>query len=223
MSKTLSRDRASQRAFADNSGPPVVAADLPTEALEKISTEGIVACDIETSGLDWATDRIGTFQVFGPSAGAYLVQVNGDVPVRLTRLLADQRICKVFHHAPFDVRFILAQWHVRVANVKCTKIASKIVFPEAPHEAHSLQHLLQRVAEVEISKEERLSDWLDDELTNEQIRYAVSDVVYLIPLLEALESLAESKGLLDLLERCFAHIATRAELDVRGYADIYDY
>jgi ribonuclease D len=223
MSKTLARGETVTRPFAGNPGPPEIVDDLPISALEKITADGIVACDIETSGLDWSSDQIGTFQLFGSTAGAYVVRVNGQVPTRLTRLLADAHICKVFHHAPFDLRFILAQWNVRALNVKCTKIASKIVFAEAPHDAHSLKPLLERVAQVEITKEARLSDWLSDELTEEQVEYAISDVVYLIPLLDALESLAASKGLLDLLHRCFTHIPTRAELDVRGYEDIYEY
>lgn len=223
MSKTVIRPVAQQSEVAEHRQPVVVADDLPMGSLQSLVSDGIIACDIETSGLDWRNDRIGTFQLYGRTTGAYVVRIDGDVPTRVSRLLADERVCKVFHHAPFDIRFVLAQWGVRAANVKCTKIASKLVFPDAPPESHSLKQLLEGVAEVEISKDQRLTDWLSDDLTRDQIEYATKDVLYLIPLLEALESLAASKGLSDLLERCFAHIPTRAELDVRGYEDVYAY
>jgi ribonuclease D len=224
MSETMSTPAREQRPeFVNERAPVVVAEDLPTGPLQALVSDGIVACDIETSGLDWRNDRIATFQLFGRTAGTYVVRLNGDVPIRLSRLLADESVCKVFHHAPFDLRFVLAQWGVRTSNVKCTKIASKLIFRDAPAEAHSLKELLHRVAEVEISKDQRLSNWSDDDLSGEQIEYAAKDVVYLIPLLEVLESLASSKGLLDLLDRSFAHLPTRAELDVLGYEDIYAY
>jgi ribonuclease D len=223
MTKTVGGHVRERPEFTDERPPVVIAEDLPTGPFEALVSDGVVACDIETSGLDWRNDSIATFQVYGRSAGAYVVRLGGAAPIRLSRLLADEGVCKVFHHAPFDLRFVLAQWGVRTANVKCTKVASKLVFPDVPAEAHSLKELLHRVAEVDISKDERLSNWLDDDLSGKQIEYAAKDVMYLIPLLDVLESLAGSKGLLDLLYRSFTHIPTRAELDVLGYEDIFAY
>jgi ribonuclease D len=201
----------------------VLAEDITVSAFDALLASGRVACDIETSGLDFRNDRIGTFQLHADGVGAFVVRVNGDVPIRLARLLADPQVCKVFHHALFDLRFVLAQWGVRAVNVRCTKVASKIVFPEAKAEAHSLKELLHRVEQIDISKDQQLTNWLRDDLTDEQIAYAAGDVVYLLPLLDALEALADSKLLGDLLERCFAHLPTRVELDVRGYPDVFVY
>jgi ribonuclease D len=209
--------------FVGDQRTEVVADDLPVAVYDEFVVEGIAACDIETSGLDFKTEHIGTFQVYGTTVGAWIVRVNGQTPVRLARLLADERVCKVFHYAPFDLRFVLSQWGVRATNVKCTKIASKVVFPELSDDEHSLKELLQRVADIELSKQARLSDWTHDELTEDQIQYAAKDVLYLLPLINALEELAASKGLTGLLQGCYAHIPTRVELDVRGYGDVFAY
>jgi ribonuclease D len=76
---------------------------------------------------------------------------------------------------------------------------------------------------IEISKDQRVSDWIGEHLSDEQLAYAANDVRYLLPLLESLERLARERGLTELLMKCFEHIPTRVELDVRGYPDIYEY
>jgi ribonuclease D len=145
-----------------------------------------VAWDIETSGLDPRTDRIGTAQLYAPGLGTVVVQLGADVPQRLCRLLADPAVCKVFHHAMFDHRFMVAHWDAQPARIACTKIASKLLRPQLANNGHSLQSLLASYLGVEISKDLRLTDWLAPELTAAQLAYASRDVVYLIPLLSEL-------------------------------------
>jgi ribonuclease D len=204
-------------------GPTLRAGDIGDATAAALRASGRVAWDIETSGLDWDSDRIGTCQLYSPETGPIVVQLNGAVPRRLCDLLRDGSVVKVFHHAPFDVRFMRAQWGVQASRVKCTKIASKLLFPKLQNEAHSLDSLLRRITSVEISKVARTSNWLAEKLSEEQLEYASADVQYLLPLIDALEEAARARGLADLLAGCYAHIPVRAELDVRGYRDIYVY
>src|SRR6266403_2787055 len=109
------------------------AGDLPDYALEKAREAGLIGWDIETSGLDWKLDKIGTCQVFIPKCDVFVVQMDktGSAPANLESLLRDLEVRKVLHHAIFDLRFMLHHWAVLIENVACTKIASKILDPSA--------------------------------------------------------------------------------------------
>jgi len=207
------------------SGPAVtvVKGDIDKRAHTALRAAGRVACDIETSGLEWSTARIGTVQLHTPDVGTIVVQLNGATPSRLRRLIGDQQVRKVFHHAPFDLRFITAHWKVTPSNVACTKIASKLLDPGLTNEEHSLKALLWRYLSVNISKDEQVSDWLVQKLSDAQLAYAAADVAHLLPLLDQLTNNLRNAGLEELFERCLAHLPTRVELDLRHYPDIYLY
>lgn len=183
----------------------------------------IVAWDIETSGLDWRFDRIATCQLHVPNVGTQVIQVNGHQPDRLRELLMSERVTKVFHHAPFDLRFMRHHWKAHARNVACTKILSKIVRPEATSEEHSLKPTLKRFLGVTLDKSQQTSNWLSASLSHEQLQYAARDVEYLVPLLETLMDEARGSGVADIAERTFAYIPTRVETDIRGCGDVFAY
>src|ERR1700688_3999567 len=82
-----------------------------------------IAWDIETTGLDWRRERIGTCQLFAEAVGAVVVSVGEDRPSALARLIEDSTVEKVFHHAPFDLRFMVSAWKVSPAAIRDTKVA----------------------------------------------------------------------------------------------------
>jgi ribonuclease D len=182
-----------------------------------------VAWDIETSGLDPRADRIGTVQLHAPGLGTVVVQVSAAVPQRLCRLLADPAVCKVFHHAMFDLRFMAAQWDAQPARIACTKIASKLLAPQVATSGHSLQSLLASYLGVEISKDQRLTDWLAPELTAAQIAYASRDVAYLIPLLGELERRLRAEDLVGMYQACLDFVPTRVRLELGDWPDVFAY
>lgn len=188
------------------------------------SEAGSVAWDIETTGLDWATSRVATCQLATRDRVA-VVQLRGSqVPKHLSRLLADAGVTKVFHHAPFDLRFMAHAWGVRPVNVACTKVAAKIAEPGLVEpKAYSLEHLLRRHLGVEIDKGQQVSDWANPELSDAQVRYAVNDVIYLEPLLEVLLARAANQGSAELVAASYAYLPTRVELDISGVGDVFLY
>ena len=206
-------------------GEPVVASgDLPLELANAFASCALLGWDIETSGLDWRSDRIGTCQVFAAEIGAAVVSLSGDTPVRLAGLLENPRVVKVFHHAPFDLRFMVHAWGARPASIRCTKVASKLLDPQAPNEVHSLQALAERFLDVRLSKGPvRTSDWSVATLSAEQIDYAVKDVIHLPSLLGALEQALQGKGLDDLYDQCCAFLPARVTLELGGYPDVFAY
>lgn len=196
--------------------------DLPDKYVDCVRKAKIVAWDIETSGLDWRNDRIGVCQLYAPNESVAVIKIANILPNKLRSLLSDSSVKKVFHHAMFDIRFMSYNWKVRPQNIACAKIASKLLDVKNENK-HSLQSILTQYLGVVIDKKERLSNWLSEKLTEEQISYAAKDVVYLLPLLDVLERELESKNLLGLAHACFAHIPIRVCLDIFGYGDIYGY
>jgi ribonuclease D len=106
--------------------------------------------------------------------------------------------------------------------VACTKIAAKLLDVGNKKE-NNLKSLLKRYLDIKITKKPRMSNWLSNKLTREQLLYAAKDVMYLLPLLTKLEKDLEEKKLLNFAQSCFAHLPTRVRLDICGYSDIYKY
>lgn len=194
--------------------------DIPKRYADRIHQKKVVAWDIETSGLDWKNDVIATCQLYVPGNSAAIIKMGNTPPKTLQSLLADISIKKVFHFAIFDLRFMSFHWKVKPQNIACTKIASKLLDPDNRDE-HSLETILKKYLDVEIDKSQQQSNWLSKKLTLEQINYAANDVIYLLLLLDVLERELKSRGRFELAQECFAHIPTRAHLDILGYEDIY--
>lgn len=201
--------------------PSLFHGDLPPTLTKVFRETRLIACDIETSGLDWRVDRPLLLQVYSPTVGAALVRLRGDAP-NAVALLQDRTVCKIFHHAMFDLRFLASSWNVRAANIACTKIAAKLLFPNDA-EAQKLHALAARFLGVVVDKAQQRSDWAAADYTPEQIDYAVNDVRHLPPLYDAIQQALASAGLLQLAERCYAHIPTRVELELQGFGDVYTY
>jgi ribonuclease D len=203
----------------------VVQGDLPDDLWSAYATSSLVAWDIETSGLDWRKDRIGTCQLFAEGVGTVVVSADGaQVPERLKALLQDQRVVKVFHHAPFDLRFMVGIWGAHPASVRCTKVASKLLYPGAPNDAHSLKHLVARRLGVQLGKGPvRTSNWSAATLSAEQVQYAVADVMHLPRLLESLQTELGARGLAWLYDECCAFLPAHAALEVGNFPDVFSY
>jgi ribonuclease D len=70
---------------------------------------------------------------------------------------------------------------------------------------------------VDLSKQQQTSDWAAPELTEEQISYAASDVLYLHALKSKLDILIDREGRRPLIEACFRFLPDRAALDIAGW------
>ena len=210
---------------AGRAGPiHVCKGDLPDKLAVAYSRVERLAWDVETTGLDWRQDQLATCQVFADGVGASVVSVAGDRPTRLMTLLENRAIEKVFHHAPFDLRFMVHAWRVQPLSVRCTKVASKLLQPAAPREAHTLRHLVWQHLDVQLEKGPvRTSDWAASVLTPEQVTYATGDVLHLLALLDALQSALRSAGLGHLYDDCCAFLPAHTYLETGEYPDVFAY
>lgn len=198
--------------------------DLWPEDFDKLRSSSISAWDIETSGLEYRASEIGTVQIADEAGNAWVVQVEqGRRPDLLGYLLTDASIRKLFHFAPFDLGFMRFHWGVRAQNVACTKVLDRLVHPDAS--SHSLKEVLHRELEVNLSKREdvRRSNWSVEDLTEEQLSYAVEDVVHLISLYDVLMEKATRQGVSRLAEQSFEYLPVRVETELLGIQDVYAY
>ena len=178
-----------------------------------------VAVDSETMGLRVDRDRLCLVQLSAGDGSCHLVRFTGDYGApNLKALLADPAVLKIFHFARFDLAVIRHYLGVDCAPVYCTKIASKLV--RTFTDRHGLKDLCREVLGVDISKQQQTSDWGAAELSDEQLRYAASDVLYLHRLREALDAMLKREGRSALAQACFEFLPHRAALDLAGWTDV---
>lgn len=179
----------------------------------------IVAIDCETMGLNPHRDRLCVIQMSGGDGNAHLVQVaqgQTEAP-NLCRMLTDPNVLKLFHFGRFDIAALQHAFGAVTAPVYCTKIASKLV--RTYTDRHGLRNLLQELLEVDISKFQQQSDWGAAQLSDAQLDYAASDVLYLHRLREALNKRLEREGRMEIAQACFDFLPARAHLDLAGWPE----
>jgi len=180
---------------------------------------GAVAIDTETLGLLPHRDRLCVVQLSPGDGTADVVQIargQREAP-NLMRLLADPSIVKIFHYARFDIAVLENAFGVMASPVFCTKVASRLT--RTYTDRHGLKDLLRDMLGIDISKQQQSSDWAAETLTDAQLAYAASDVLYLHALKAELERRLEREGRSGLAAGCFAFLPTRARLDLAGWAD----
>lgn len=192
--------------------------DLP----DGLSLGAVVAIDTETMGLDPRRDRLCLVQLSSGDGNAHLVQIErGQVRApNLEKLLTDPKVLKLFHFGRFDIAALKKAFGVTTAPVYCTKIAAKMV--RTFTDRHGLKYLLQELLGVDVSKQQQTSDWGASKLTDAQMEYAASDVLYLHRLKAELDERLAREGRTELAKACYDFLPTRATLDLMGWDDSAD-
>jgi ribonuclease D len=188
--------------------------------LSDISQFGsIVAIDTETLGLNPSRDRLCVVQLSAGDGSADVVQMpRGDTEApNLVKLLKDPKRIKLFHFARFDLAVLCNAFGVMPEPVYCTKIASRIA--RTYTDKHGLKDLVKEVLGQDLSKQQQSSDWGAETLTDAQIAYAASDVLYLHALKEKLDAMLAREGRAELAEASFRFLPVRARLDLAGFAE----
>ncbi len=178
-----------------------------------------VAIDCETMGLNPHRDRLCVVQLSSGDGDAHIVQIEQgqkSAP-NLETLLTNQTVLKLFHFGRFDIAALFHAFGALTTPVYCTKIASKLV--RTYTDRHGLKFLLQELLDIDISKQQQSSDWGAQTLTDAQLDYAASDVLYLHRLKTELDKRLEREGRLELAQSCFDFLPTRARLDLAGWPE----
>lgn len=189
--------------------------DLPDD----VQFEGSLAIDSETLGLNPLRDRLCVVQLSSGDGTAHLVQFDGkdySAP-NLKAILSDPKLVKIYHFARFDLAALYQYLGVWAAPVFCTKIASKLT--RTYTDRHGLKDLTRELISVDLSKQQQSSDWGAETLTEAQMAYAASDVLYLHQLMDVLIGRLKRENRYEIAQKAFEFLPTRAELDLAGWSE----
>ena len=188
--------------------------DLPDD----IKLGNVIAVDGEFMGLDVRRDPLCLIQISSGNSDAHVIQLdrsNYNAP-NLTKLLADDKVTKIFHYARADMAHIKYYLNTDTNNIFDTKIASKLA--RSYSENHSLKTLIKEFFNVDISKQFQSSDF-GGELTPAQLKYCANDVIYLHKIHEELHNILERENRIKLYKNCLKYLKTRVDLDLALFKD----
>lgn len=187
--------------------------DLPSN----LNLGNSVAIDTETMGLNIIRDRLCLAQISSGDGNAHLIQFDKDnyEAPNLKKLLNNKDILKIFHFARFDLASLQYYLNIKIDNIYCTKIASKLC--RTYTDAHGLKAICDELLGVELSKKQQSSDWGNKEITIKQKEYAASDVLYLHQLKEKLDEIIIREKRSHVLKACLNFLPTQVEIDLLGY------
>jgi ribonuclease D len=188
-----------------------------------IDFSNIVAADCEMMGLQPNRDPLCLMQLFDGIGDCHIVQFidqKFQAP-NLKKLLSSDKTF-IFHYARHDLAAIKHDLNIMIKNVYCTKISSKIA--RTYSQGHGYKDLCKELLNIDISKKQQSSDWSNPNLSDEQINYAATDVMYLHNIKDKLEQILERQNRKKLVQSCIEFLPTRVELDLRGWSnDIFSH
>ena len=199
--------------------------DIPDDILKKYLAQDEIAIDTELQGLQLRRDQVQLVQLCDRNKNVTLVVPSlSNPPPNLTRLLTDKSVLKVFHYALSDVAFLKTSLGITVHPFHCTKVMSKLI--RTYTDQHSLKHLVQEFIGIELDKGPQTSNWHKAELSQEQLKYAANDVIYLLRIYDDLKKMFSNRGKLpsgitavDMNDRSQKLLPTLVELILNGYGD----
>lgn len=178
-----------------------------------------IAIDTETLGLVPRRDRLCVVQLSPGDGSADVIKIAAgqtSAP-NLVAMMEDPGRQKIFHYGRFDIAVLFQTFGVTTVNIFCTKIASRLT--RTYTDRHGLKDNLKELLEIDISKAQQSSDWAAETLSQAQLEYAASDVLYLHALRDKLMARLVRDGRLAHAEACFAFLPTRAKLDLLGWEE----
>ena len=178
-----------------------------------------IAIDTETLGLVPRRDRLCVVQLSPGDGSADVIKIAAgqkEAP-NLVALLADPAKQKIFHFGRFDIAVLFHTFGVTTTPAFCTKIASRLT--RTYTDRHGLKDNLKEMLEIDISKAQQSSDWAAETLSQAQLEYAASDVLYLHALRDRLMARLERDGRREIAQACFEFLPTRAKLDLLGWEE----
>ncbi len=148
-------------------------------AYETLSKASVLGCDTETGGLDPRYAALFSVQFSDGDLNVLVPNSEGVALGKLTSILEDESIIKIFHNAKFDLGFLHANGY-QTKNIYDTMIAEKVLTKGA-NQSVSLAETLYRYFAVDLDKSQRKKfgrNW-DKVWTDELVKYALNDVAYL--------------------------------------------
>ena len=112
-------------------------------------------------------------------------------------VLCDANILKVFHAGRQDLEIILKEAGQLPLPIFDTQVAAALL---GIGQQVGFGNLVQRLLKKELPKQESFSDWISRPLRDKQLEYAADDVIWLMPIYQALTEQLQACGRLDWLD-----------------------
>ena len=193
--------------------------DLP----DQLELGDNIAVDCEFMGLNVERDALCLVQISTGNQDAHIVKLNRETynAPNLKKLLNNKEVKKIFHYARADLLFIKKYLDVKVENVDCTKIMSKIA--RSYSDKHGLKDLVKEFTGNEISKNLQSSDFGGD-LSEKQLQYCAKDVIFLNEIYMKLKKILIREKRDNLYENSIKFIYSRVDLDLASFnSDIWSH
>ena len=196
-------------------------ADSLARLVSRLTGIAEVALDTEGDSLHHYPARLSLVQLAVPGTGAWLVDPLAVEDLRpLSRVFGDARTVTVLHAGDNDLVDLKRRHGLPFARVFDTSVAAR--FLGAP--ALGLDVLLTTYLGVDLPPSRQKDDWSERPLSESQLRYAVGDVVHLLPLKARLvDELTRVGRLAWVEEECAAlaaQIVSERTLDPAAYATL---
>ena len=193
--------------------------DLPDDLMlgDKISV------DCEFMGLNVERDKLCLVQISTGNKDAHIIKLNRETynAPNLKKILENKSVNKIFHYARADLLFIKKYLDVKVENVNCTKIMSKIA--RSYSDKHGLKDLIKEFTGQDISKSLQSSDFGGD-LSDKQLQYCAKDVIFLHEIYHALQKILVREKREHLYKSTIEFIHSRVALDLASFtSDIWSH
>jgi ribonuclease D len=193
------------------------------ELTQKLLREDVVAFDTEADSFYHYFDKVCLVQVATRKKCWLIDPIALGGPAELAPLgpvFAAPRVRVLFHAAEYDIYVLKRDCGFEFTNLFDTMVSAQLL----GYPAIGLAALVEKHFGVSLPKEEQRSDWSRRPLTDKQLSYAASDVLYLIKLAEKLEKELVKAGRLDWALDDFESLIGRRwpdrEFDKLGYLRI---
>lgn len=191
-------------------------------AVKDFDKAKILSIDTEYDSFRYFKEKLCLIQVHANNT-TYVFDPLGNLNLSfLERFFDNQRIVKIFHAAENDIRLLKRDYKFNFNNIFDTHRAALLL----GFQQLSLEKMLLQFAGIELKKNKKIqrSRWDGRPLTDEQIEYAVQDVIHLPMLCEKQSMELDVKGLKDAALEAFRKIAEtdwhERRLNRQGYLKI---
>ena len=222
--KAKGQERSSRSPKTGPSGFEIVSTIEELEAVAKeLMTEEVVAFDTEADSFYHYFDKVCLVQVATHKKCWLIDPLALGGPKNLAPLapvFSSRKVRVLFHAAEYDIYVLKRDCDFEFRNLFDTMVSAQLL----GYPAIGLAALVEKHFGVSLPKDEQRSDWSRRPLTEKQLSYAASDVLYLIQLADKLEKELNKAGRLDWAKADFETLCGRRwpdrEFDELGYLRI---
>ncbi len=194
-------------------------------AISDFERAKILSIDTEYDSFRYFKEKLCLLQIHAGNTTYIFDPLNNLNLSFLAKYFDNQDIVKILHAADNDIRLLKRDYKFNFKNIFDTHRAALLLgFKEL-----SLEKMILQFVGVELKKNKKVqrSHWDIRPLTEEQLEYAVQDVIYLPALYKKQSAELDEKNLQDAAGEAFAKIAKadwrEKRFDRHGYAKIKGY